>query len=108
MCSSTSATTAASATVGAPTVILPSWLINNTRSKVTGCPASTARRSISNRSPALTRYCLLPVSNTAYINISRENGERIDHKTKALSTPHFWVPHFWDGHFWDDPVRRCP
>src|SRR5437762_5477335 len=68
MCSSTSAITVALATVGAPTVIWPSLLTSSTRSKVTGWPASTARRSICSLSPALTRYCLLPVSNTAYIN----------------------------------------
>src|SRR5664279_4422639 len=70
MCSTTSATMVALATVGEPTAIWPSLLINRTRSKVTGCPASTARRSIFSVSPALTRYCLLPVSNTAYINHS--------------------------------------
>src|ERR1043166_6357497 len=47
--------TVASATVGQPTVTLPSWLRSRIRSKVTGCPASTASRSISRRSPALTR-----------------------------------------------------
>src|ERR1017187_162308 len=70
MCSTTSATTVALATVGEPTASLPSLLTKRTRSKVTGCPASTARRSISSVSLAVTRYCLLPVSNTAYINHS--------------------------------------
>src|ERR1043166_6357498 len=63
--------TVALATVGEPAVTLPSWLRGRVRSKVTGRPASAASRSISRRSPALTRYCLLPVSNTAYIKLSR-------------------------------------
>src|SRR5439155_27015056 len=71
-----SATTLALATVGEPTLMLPSLLTISTRSKVTGCPASTARRSTSTRSPALTRYCLLPVSNTAYINSPKRGGDQ--------------------------------
>ena len=38
MCSTTSATTVALATVGEPTVTLPSLLTSSTRSKVTGLP----------------------------------------------------------------------
>src|SRR5215475_1207499 len=74
MCSTTSATTEALATVGEPTVTLPSLLTKRTRSKVNGCPASTARRSTSKVSPAATRYCLLPVSNIAYINLPAKRG----------------------------------
>src|ERR1035441_6152019 len=79
MCSTTSATTVALATVGEPTESLPSLLTKRTRSKVTGCPASTASRSTSSLSPALTRYCLLPVSNTAYIN---QSDQRDDDETR--------------------------
>src|ERR1051325_3927598 len=72
MCSTTAAVTVAFAIVGEPTATLPSELIINTRSNVTGLPASMSRRSISSVSPATTRYCLLPVSTTAYIKRFRQ------------------------------------
>src|SRR4051812_46850452 len=75
ICSSTSPTTVAFATVGAPMLTFPSLLTIKTRSKVTGSPASIGNRSISNVSPAATRYCLLPVSNTAYIKSKSQQGD---------------------------------
>ena len=49
--SSTSATTLALATVGAPMVTLPSLLTSRTRSKVMGLPASAATLSSSDPEP---------------------------------------------------------
>ena len=61
--------------LGAPTLNLPSLLTSSTRSNVNGLPASVSRRSISSVSPAATRYCLLPVSKTAYINFPAKGRE---------------------------------
>src|ERR1041385_6053076 len=76
MWSTTSATTLAPMTVGAPTVTLPSALTSSTRSNVTDAPFSAVRRSICSVSPAATRYCLLPVSKTAYINLPQRGADK--------------------------------
>src|SRR5207302_10451249 len=90
LCATTSATTLACATVGEPTVTLPSLLTSNTRSNVNGWPAWTARRSISSVSPAVTRYCFPPVSNTAYIGIClKREGDDIK-KENACQRLIFW------------------
>src|SRR5688572_2725123 len=67
MCLTTSATTPALSIVGAPTENLPSLATKRTRSKVTSFPSSASNNSTSIVSPGDTRYCLLPVSMTAYI-----------------------------------------
>src|SRR5476649_329562 len=82
--------TVAPVTVGAPTASLPPLLTSSTRSNVTGLPASTSRRSISSLSPAATRYCLLPVSKTAYIKLVSRKGSHIEPDFQKLSTPDFW------------------
>ncbi len=45
----------------------------------------------SNVSPAATRYCLPPVSNTAYINLFPRKGSGIKPDFRGLSTPVFLV-----------------
>src|SRR5450432_4802150 len=75
-------------TVGAPIEIL-SPLTMSTRSNVNGLPASVSSRSISSVSPAATRYCLPPVSKTAYINLFSRKGSGIKPDFRGLSTPDF-------------------
>src|ERR1700677_1849913 len=86
MCSTTSTTTVALSTVGTPNVSLPSLPMSKTRSNVKGWPASAGTLSTSRVSPAVTRYCLLPISITAYIIPISDKERRFDQKTSIVST----------------------
>src|SRR5258708_790568 len=81
--------TLAPETVGAPTVSLSPPTIS-TRSNVNGLPASVSRRSISKVSPAVTRYCLPPVSNTAYINLFSRKGSEMKPELHRGVNACFW------------------
>src|SRR4051794_4735252 len=73
-CSATVATTFAPATTGVPMrTSAPSPPTISTRSSSTSLPASADRSSTSIVCPTLTRYCLLPVSTTAYTALSLPN-----------------------------------
>src|SRR5690242_1328852 len=59
--------TRAFATVGEPTSVLSSVETSSTRSSATSLPGSAGNSSTSTVWPGVTRYCLPPVSITAYM-----------------------------------------
>src|SRR6185369_10066671 len=81
----TSALTEASVTSGRPIVDSSPSATNRTRSMVTVLPGSTSRSSTSSSVPTSTRYCLPPVSMTAYMDpqgcVSGDRARRSRHRT---------------------------
>src|SRR5256885_5160915 len=78
----TSASTLAPATSGAPT-LTPSPSPSSRTSRATFAPTSPSSFSTLRRSPSWTRYCLPPVRTTAYIETLRLRS-RADRSTRSL------------------------